>query len=273
MNTVVILGCGYTGRVVATRLIERGLRVIATSRSPEQLAIPGAQIIGFDALGDELDLGFVPPDAGVVYSIPILAPDPTATMVRALGSRPQRFVYLSTTGVYGAAFRVDHRTQAAPSNLEGRARLQAEAAVLEAPHSSVVLRPAAIYGPGRGVHARMRAGTFRLAGDGRNFVSRIHVDDLASHVVAALFSSVEGAWPVADAEACTSTEIAEFCAALLGVPFPQSAEARTLHHTRQANRIVDGSGIRRQLNLELRYPTWREGIPAAMAAELKLSSK
>jgi nucleoside-diphosphate-sugar epimerase len=127
-----------------------------------------------------------------------------------------------------------------------------------------VLRPAAIYGPDRGVHVSIREGRFRLAGDGANFVSRIHVHDLAAHVDAALWSGVSGAWPVADDEPCTSREIAAFCSTLLGVPMPSGAEPSELHHTRQANRRVDGSAIRKLLGLRLRYPTWREGIQASL---------
>jgi nucleoside-diphosphate-sugar epimerase len=162
---------------------------------------------------------------------------------------------------------VDHQTPAFPDRPEGEARLNAEAAVQNGPWSSIVLRPAAIYGPGRGVHVRIRNGVFRLAGAGNNYVSRIHVEDLAAHVEAALFSEVSGAWPVADRESCTSREIAEYCARLLGVPGPGSADRSSLHRTLRANRRVDGSGIREALGLELRYPTWREGVPASIQAE------
>jgi hypothetical protein len=43
-----------------------------------------------------------------------------------------------------------------------------------------------------------------------NVVSRIHVDDLATHVEAGLLAEVTGVYPVADEESCTSREIAEF---------------------------------------------------------------
>ena len=114
---------------------------------------------------------------------------------------------------------------------------------------------------------RMKQGTFRLAGEGSNYVSRIHVEDLAAHVEAALDSEVTGAWPVADEAPATSREIAEYCAALLGIPMPESVPAESLHHTRRANRQVDGSGIRRVLNVELRYPTYKEGIADASRGE------
>lgn len=263
VETVVILGCGYTGRRVAERLMRRGIRVIATTRDPDNLIVDGVIAHRFDATTD-FDLSFVPDGAYVLYSIPILPPDPTAAIVRAIAPRVRRILYLSTTGVYGAQVHVDHFSPVAPRRPEDQARTIAEAAVLASPCPSIVLRPAAIYGPGRGVHVSMREGRFRLGGDGSNFVSRIHVDDLAAHVDVALWSNATGAWPVADEESCTARQIAEFCSNLLNLPMPPLVPRSELHHTRQANRRVDGSGIRRILAIQLRYPTWREGIPASL---------
>ena len=249
--TVVILGCGYTGQVVARRLEARGNPVIGTTRAT------------FDALRDH-ELSFVPEGSSLVYSIPTLEPDPIPFIVEALKGRVVRVVYLSTTGVYGNSHVVDHTTPAAPSTAEACARVAAESAWVAGPWSSVVLRPAAIYGPGRGAHVSIAEGRFRLGGDGSNYVSRIHVEDLGTHVEAALFSEVTGAWPVADAHPCTSREIAEYCSRLLGVPMPQQVEPALLHQTRRANRRVDGSQIREILGVTLKYPSYREGIPASL---------
>jgi nucleoside-diphosphate-sugar epimerase len=114
---------------------------------------------------------------------------------------------------------------------------------------------------------RVRNGTYRLPGDGTNFVSRIYVDDLAALVIEGLLNSIEGAWPVADDEPCTSAEIARFSAALSGVAPPASAPEAELHRTRRVDRRVKGDAIRRLLGVSLRYPTYRVGIPAAIAAE------
>jgi nucleoside-diphosphate-sugar epimerase len=249
--TVVILGCGYTGKALARRLTARGVQVIGTTRA------------SFDALRD-CDLSFVPEGSRLVYSIPTLQPDPVPEIVAAVGGRTERVVYLSTTGVYGNSHVVDHTTPASPSTAEGRARVATEEAWLAGPAPAVVLRPAAIYGPGRGIHVSMAEGRFRLGGDGSNFVSRIHVEDLAAHVEAALYADITGAWPVADDYPCTSREIAEYCSQLLGVPMPPRVDASALHQTRRANRRVDGSAIRKILGIELTFPSYREGIPASM---------
>jgi nucleoside-diphosphate-sugar epimerase len=207
---------------------------------------------------------FVPRSARVLYSIPALDPDPTADVLRPIAGRVERVVYLSTTSVYGAQRDVDESTAVAPLSPSAKARVVAERQVLEGPWSSMVLRPAAIYGPGRGVHVKMKAGAFLLAGAGLNYVSRIHVEDLAAVCEAALLSEVGGAWPVADEEPCPSREIAQYCADLLGVPMAREASPDELHATRRSDRRVEGSAVLRKLGVRLRYPSYRQGIPASV---------
>ena len=268
MVRFLILGAGFTGSRVARRLRARGCDVSCTDRST------------FDALlqdsgGIVRDLT---PDTVVLHSIPTLRTaeglwEATPSIARALAvSPPRRIVYLSTTGIYGGERDVNEHNAPAPRTLRERLRMEAETAVAEGPWSHLILRPAAIYGPGRGMHAAMRAGTFRLSGDGDNFISRIHVDDLASHAEAALLSEITGAFPVADERPCTSREAAEFCAKLLGVPLPPSAPPESLDETRRADRRVDGSAIRRLLGIGLSYPSYREGFPACIAEEARAFS-
>ena len=261
---VAILGCGYTGKRVARTMLAAGHRVVCTSRSPEHLSeLTGAELVRFEAPSDA-SLSHIPEGSHVLYSIPPVDGGDLPVWAALAERRPSRVVYLSTTGVYGDSRDVDERTEPAPRHARDRERLDAEAAALSRPWSSVVLRPAAIYGPGRGIHESMLHGRFRLVGSGDNFVSRIHVDDLAAHVVAAMMSEVGGAWPVADEHPCTSREIAGFCAELLQVPMPPGVDAEVAHHTRRADRRVDGSAIRRELGLTLRFRSYREGIPPSL---------
>ena len=267
---VIILGCGYTGQRVASRFLQRGSPVLVTARHPaglQDLQSQGAEVLLLEA-GTTSKIA-IPRGALVLHSIPVIdSPEGprenTAQLLAAFTEEPGRLVYLSTTGVYGAQRDVDETTQPRAVTERERLRLQAEDAVLREPWSSLVLRPAAIYGPGRGIHVAMQQGRFQLAGQGDNFVSRIHVDDLAAHVEAALLSDVTGAYPVGDELPCTSREIAGFCSRLLNVPMPPSAATDRLHETRRADRRVDGRAIRTRLGITLRYPTYREGIPASL---------
>ena len=278
-----ILGCGYTGRRVVERLLPTGARVIATTRDPgrlRDLSARGCEVLQVDVLEPRALQGVVS-RAGrgcrVLLSIPaIRSPrglvDLTPEIVDKLGDRPRRVVYLSTTGVYGNTKLVDETTLVAPATQRQRLRVAAEETVTGRSWASMILRPAAIYGPGRGVHTAMQQGRFRLAGDGLNFVSRIHVDDLAALAVAALESSATGTYPVADNEPCTSLEIVEFCAQLLGLPLPDSVTENEVSETRRSDRQVNGSAIRRIFGVGLKFASYRTGIPAALAAELAATS-
>lgn len=277
--SVFILGCGYTGRRVARRLLARGVAVTATTRDAARLAdlaALGAKVLRLDLSEDPSAASVAEAARGsaVLLSIPTLRLDgkpaePTPRIVAALGDRPSRLVYLSTSGVYGAAKEVDETTAPSPTTERQRLRWVAEEAVRAAPRPSLILRPAAIYGPERGVHWRLARGEFRLLGDGSNHVSRIHVDDLAAITEAALLSRETGAYPVADDGPCMSREIVEHCCALLGIAAPPSAAAAELSESRRSDRRVDGRVIRRLLGVELRYASYRQGTAACLEAEAR----
>lgn len=271
-----ILGCGFTGRHVAARLTAEGYSVWATSRQPERLALPGVHSLRLD-LDDPDTLAStgaaIPDGIRVLHSVPLVPDgtggweDPTKRLLDALGPRPARVVYLSTTGVYGTQIHVDERSLPAPRTLREQLRVDAEGTVQAGPWTSMVLRPAAIYGPGRGVHESMRRGTFRLPGDGTRSTSRVHVEDLAALASAALLCEQTGAWPVADEEPCTSLEICRFVSDLTGLPMPEPAPPGSVRGKIRSNRRVDGRAVFRLLGVRLRYNSYRTGIPACLDAE------
>jgi len=274
---ILILGCGYTGHRVAKRFLTMGARVTATTRHPQRLAGLGAEIISTGDLPKHVRPGML-----VLHSIP---PDGPAGLLDPLRHTARRLVYLSSTAVYGAAAIVNESTPVDDDTERARARLEAERAIAEGPWSALILRPAAIYGPGRGVQESIQRGEHSLSD---RFVSRIHVDDLAAqlrprqyihplqqnhNVEAALLSTVSGAYPVADEEPCTSRDLAEFCARLLNIPVTGTGYERADRMPRFANnRRVDGSAIRRALGIALTYPSFRVGVPAALSGEVTSTS-
>ncbi|HET8549637.1 MAG TPA: NAD-dependent epimerase/dehydratase family protein [Bryobacteraceae bacterium] len=268
--TVLICGCGYTGRRVAERLLAAGYRVIGTTRSGK-VSVPGIDSRALHLPHGKFP-GEVPEGVIVLHSIPVIETsagpaDPTPCLLRLLDSKPSRLVYLSTTSVYGVQRDVDERTLVAPASDRARLRVAAERSIATGPWSSLILRPAAIYGPGRGVHVKLARGEWHLAGDGSNYVSRIHVDDLAALTAAALLRpDVTGAFPAADEEPCAAAEITRFCAELLRLPLPPATDAGAVHATRKSDRRVDGRAVLRLLGLELKFPSYRRGIPASLAA-------
>jgi nucleoside-diphosphate-sugar epimerase len=261
---VLILGCGYTGRRVALRLAATGHEVWVTSRHPNSIQVEGARAITMPALRG---LG---PGLRVLHSVPLAdgPSDPTPELFTLLPEDVERMVYLSTTGVYGAQHEVDEQTTPAPETPQACLRAAAEQLVLSGPWSAMVLRPAAIYGPGRGAHVAIPSGRFRLMGDGSNYVSRVHVDDLAALAAAAILSSEGGAWPVADREPAQSRTVAEFVCGLVGCPMPPSTSREELHETRRSDRRVNAGAVFHLLGVTPNYPSYREGIASALAAGL-----
>lgn len=252
MARVLIVGAGYTGSRAAALLRAAGHDVVTTRRQ-----------------GGEIELTL--PDAEPLRRLDgddwrVLWTAPETVGIEALAGRAVRVVALSTTGVYGAAKFVDEGTVPAPTTERARLRLESEKAVLSGPWSACVLRPAAIYGPGRGALESIRQGKWRIAGDGSSYTSRIHVDDLAAISAAAVIGDVEGAWPVADDEPCTNLEITRYCCDLLGLPLPPAVPAADLDETRRADRRVDGSAIRKLLAVPLQYPSYR--TPGAVLPQL-----
>ena len=255
-----ILGAGFTGERVARRLEAAGHAVLRTNS--RNLPLPDVSLL--ETLPGD--------DWTVLHSIPVIrtaerAWEATPLLVAALRGKVRRMVYLSTTGVYGEAREVDETTPVQARTPRETLRLDAERAVAAGPWSSCILRPAAIYGPGRGAHVSIREGKWKIGGEGANFVSRIHVDDLATHAVAALLGDLTGAWPVADEEPCTTLAITEFCCSFLGLPLPPAVPPGTLDETRRADRRVNGAAVRARLGIPLEYPSYRTGIPASFQEE------
>lgn len=250
MFSVLILGAGYTGSRVARILSSRGYGVVTIRSSDINFNDPDATVQLLPKVAD---------NCLVLHSIPSLPDNADARLLDALG-KASRIVYLSTTGVYGAAEHVDEHTPIAPRNPREQARADTEAAVASGPWQSLILRPAAIYGPDRGVHVSMAQGAYTLNGDGSNYISRIHVDDLARLAAAALLSDLTGAYPVADEYPCTSREIADYCSQRFHLPPPISVSQSEVPVSRRNNRRVDGRAIFRLLGLSLLYPSYKEGL-------------
>jgi nucleoside-diphosphate-sugar epimerase len=279
--TWVILGCGYTGERVARRLLSDGERVIATARRDDAARALAAKLPGLDArvadVFDEASLRAAIPGAAVVVDSvpPDLERGPHgAHVARALASAGGgRVVYLSSTGVYpkGDGAVVDEDTPTAPEGPRGLARIVEEDVYFGAPGiEAVSLRIAAIYGPGRGVQERLRAGAYRVPGDGQNFVSRVHVDDLAQIIVAAgrVMPLPRRVYTVADDEPARAREHADGVAAILGLPPPASVPMSELSALAAelggANRRVSNRRLKSELNVTLAFPGWRQGVPASL---------
>ncbi len=256
---VIVLGPGFTGQRLAWRLLRRGVSVCAAARGVARFRkLVDAGLV----LSEFHTAPALPKHSVLVDLIPPLPEAENAALRRYIEDLdPSRVIYVSSTGVYGDQTEVDEKTMPIPNDERGQRRLAEEQWISSGPWTSLILRAAAIYGPGRGVHTAIRQGK-TPRGTGSGVVSRIHVEDLAALIEAGIFSDLEGAWPVADEEPCSTAEIAKWLAEIEGIKGTDSTAIATTH-----GRKVDGRKIRELLAVELVYRSWRTGIPASIEEE------
>ena len=130
-----------------------------------------------------------------------------------------------------------------------------------------VFRLPGIYGPGRSALERVRSGKAHRIGLPGQVFSRVHVDDIASGVLAAL-DAPAGAYNLADDLPCHQNLVIEHACRLLGLPLPplQTLDEAGLSPMARGfyaeNRRVANGKAKRVLGWTPQYPTFREGLAA-----------
>ncbi len=291
---LLIFGLGYCGRAAATLACAAGWEVVATSRSPGPAREAGLRIVPFDSAGPEVAaathiLATAPPREGADPVLARYAPELRAAPALAwIG-------YLSTTGVYGdrGGGWVDEATAPAPTAERSRRRLAAELAWRELaaggrdadamPARSAAARPldifrlAGIYGPGRSAFDELRAGRARRIVQPGHAFGRIHVDDIAAGIMAAMARPPVGARVLnfSDDEPAESAEVTAEAARLLGMAVPAAvpfeAAVATMSEMARSfwseNRRVASGRTQEALGMRWRYPTYREGLRGILESE------
>lgn len=281
MNLIFVIGCGDVGLRVARLWQARGAAVSALARSEDSAARLAAA--GIEAVPGDLDtpasLAALPVNGATVY---YFAPpplqgdgDPRMRAFVAAGLRPERVVYISTSGVYGdrAGAWVDEGTAPAPGTDRARRRLDAETALRAWGRENGVkvniLRVGGIYGPGRWPLERLQAGTPVLREEECGYTNRIHADDLAAICVAAAeHGGADRIYNVSDGRNGTMTEYFNAVADRFGLPRPPAitmAEAQQrlspamLSYLTESRRM-DNRRMLQELGVTLRYPMLADGL-------------
>ena len=277
---LLIFGLGYTGTAVALGAAARGAQVVATSRNPAAAAPPppGVDLIAFDEAEGALQ--------AATHVLQTAPPDPKGdpALVRYAGrlETPAWAGMLSTTGVYGdrGGRWVDEDTAPAPTGPRGARRWEAEQAWVAAfPRARVDLfRVAGIYGPGRSVLDDVRAGVARRVDKPEHLFGRIHRDDIAQAVLAAMAQEGPAGARVLnlnDDEPAANMDVVAEAARLLGAPPPPlvpyadalAAMSPMGRSFWAEDRRVASRKTQERLGLRWRYPSYREGLAAILAAE------
>ena len=272
------LGHGYSAEALAASLGAEWATFGTTRSAPRAVAMRAAGVEPVDWTDAAAVDGAIARASHVLVSLPPGAGgDPAlARHGAALAARGPDWVgYLSTTGVYGdrQGGWVDEDSPLDPLNDRSRQRVAAERAWRRIGLPVEVFRLAGIYGPGRSALDRLRAGRAqRVVKPGQVF-SRIHVEDIANVLLASIARPRAGAiYNVADDEPAPPQDVVAFAADLLGLPVPpeipyQAAELSAMARSFYAeSKRVSNRRLRETLGLHLRYPDYRAGLRAILAA-------
>ena len=285
--SIAVLGAtGVYGRHLIPRLVARGYRVRALARRPETAAtaaVCGAEVRRADIFdAASLRAGLEGCDVGVNLATSL--PGPSGTGDYATNDRLRRegtpiwiracqeagvprVVQQSIAMVNAAAGEAwaDEDT-VFPAGQEDTAALAIAAAL--AMEDTVrgsgldwtILRGALFYGPGTGFDddwfARARAGKLRLPADGQDYVSLVHIADMAEATAAAI-----GRWPsrqaliVADDEPARWRDVLAYVAAIAGAAPPPPGGRLGLPSFRVSNRRA-----REALSWTPLYANYRIGL-------------
>ncbi len=279
MASKLILGCGYLGLRVAALWRRQNHRVFATTRKPErfdELRTLGVEPVLSDVLErDSLRslpavdtlLYCVGLDRAAGHSMRRVYVEGLTYVIDALMKirrMPARFMYVSSTSVYGQTdgAEVDESAATEPLEESGRVVLEAERLLRERLPTALVLRFAGIYGPNRWLREKaLRAGE-PLSGDMNKWLNLIHVEDGAATVLAAEEHGDPGAtYNVSDGHPVRRREFYEQLAKHLGAPLPRFVAP--FADTELVNRRIANQKMRKELAVQLRYPSYQYGLSAS----------
>jgi nucleoside-diphosphate-sugar epimerase len=287
MTALICFGLGYSAEHYLGRFGDRFTSIVGTVRSAERAALLDARFGGrlhtfaFDGSlpTPEVKTAIAQADAALVSIPQTQSGDPVlSTFGDALrdAERLRSVVYLSTVGVYGdhGGAWVDEQTPPQPDMTRSRERLAAEQGWQDFGARSgvpvAILRLAGIYGPGRNALVQVARGDARRIIKPGQVFNRIHVDDIAQAIDAALTRKASGIFNVADDAPCPPGDPLVFAAQLLGrpppaeIPFDDAAPTMSplaLSFWQDCRRVRNDK-LKHELGVTLRYPTYREGLRA-----------
>jgi nucleoside-diphosphate-sugar epimerase len=285
-----IFGAGYLGSRVARKWRDGGHRVTIVTRSSERASEHRKE--NYEALvGDVTQAAMLPhlPEADtVLFAVGFARPSGTSiedvyaggvrNVLAALAAETARFIYISTTGVYGPSDGdwVDELTPPDPRREGARASLQAELALAASMMGkrSVILRLAGIYGPGRIPFLRQLKVGEPIAAPATGWLNLIHVDDAVEvvHATSLLspFNDGPRVYSVSDGQPVERGEYYSEVARQIGAAPPQftQPEPGAPRAARaEANRRISNARMLADLRVNLTYPNYRAGLASAVETQ------
>ena len=293
MIRVLVVGCGDVA-MRAARLVAGRARLVGLTRSAGD--VPKLRAHGFTPIvGDLDDLRALTRLRTAPWGVMHFAPPPgegrgdprTGHLLAALsaaGRIPQRFVYVSTSGVYGdcAGARVAETRPRRAQSPRARRRVDAEdrlrAWASRNGVSLAIVRAPGIYAETRLPLDRIRQQTPVLVPEDDVYTNHVHADDLARVAVAALFRGRPNrAYHATDDAEMKMGQWFDAIADAYRLPRPprigwDEAESRIapmlLSFMSESRRLANDR-MKRELRVRLRYPTPQAMLDEAAPRDLR----
>lgn len=315
MKILITGAAGDVGSRVTAALLERGHKIktlVRRAESAEWLKRAGAEIHIGDVTKPETLIGICD-DADVVYhfSAVLWVANPKKTLKEVnyygtvnlakecLGKRVKRFVFPSfplVLGPHGKPLKElrPEEAPAGPNSHHALSKKLSEEYLLklndEGKLSVTILRLGTIYGPNtrliKTLPVLMRKGLFHLAGEGKNIVHFVHIDDVVQAMLLAIEKEAAAGqiYNICDDKPVTMKEFADLFADTIGVKRPGTAPifffriaaffatllSRITGKPALTNQdivtlsissyVADTSKAKKELGFQLKYPTIYEGI-------------
>jgi nucleoside-diphosphate-sugar epimerase len=275
---ILVIGCGYVGLPLARQLQARGDDItgwVRSEASAAEIKARGLERVVIGNVADEDCWHGVPGDFDVVIHGASSGGGKADVYrevflegVRLMNRhRPNaRRLFVSSTSVYGQSHGevVDESSAAEPASETGRVLREAEGEALEA--GAIVVRPAGIYGPGRGaLFEKLRRGEAVIEGDGSRWLNQIHQRDLVDAIAHLLDAGVPGEiYNATDNEPVTLRDYYAWCSSALRLPLPPSGPVNPQRKRGLTSKRVSNAKLR-ATGWEPHFPTFREGLAERIA--------
>ncbi len=276
-----VFGFGYTSQRFVDLFGEMFTTISGTVREADKrdaLRACGLDVCLFDPSDNTLRAHIADADVILVSVPPGRTGDPVlaAFSLDVAASTATRVIYLSTIGVYGNhdGAWIDEDTPLAPQAERAQARIAAEQHWRNLVGDRLsILRLAGIYGPGRSPLTKLRNGTARRIVKSGQVFNRIHVDDAARAIKAAVALPYGGAWNVCDDEPAPPQDVVTYAASLMKLTPPPEQDFATAEMTPMgrsfyaASNRVSNARLKNELGVTLAFPTYREGLSSLVDAQ------
>lgn len=277
----IIIGCGYIGQLLARQLQQNNHNVTGIVSSESSVTACkskhiSCEIINLDTALADIDL--------TAHRVIYLAPPPgsgrtdprMAHFLHAIENHPpERFVLISTTGVYGDCKGnwIDETAPLKPTADRAHRRADAEQAVQQFCQRQniplVILRVAGIYGPGKIPVKRIKSGLPIVKQEDSPFTNRIHAHDLVDICETTLRKqNITGIYNVTDGHPSTMYEYFNGVASAFNLEKPPAISLEQAQHQLSEgmlsymaeSRRIKNEKLLKDFELTLQYPTLEEGL-------------